>query len=132
MAAIDRAEYAAELKSHGGHNCCQSVTVALADETDMPKEQLMMISSGFRVGMGGMEATCGALIGAGMIAGLKTKGDKTIKYTKQIADQFKSSCGAMRCRDLKGIDTGEVLCPCEDCVRNAVRAYEAVMANYPG
>ena len=47
--------------------------------------------------MGGIEATFGALIGAGMIAGLKTKEEKTIKYTKQIADQFKSSCGAMRC-----------------------------------
>lgn len=85
--------------------------------------------------MGGMEATCGALIGAGMIAGLKTGGAKTLKYTKQIVEEFKKNCGAVRCRDLKGVDTGKVLCPwgkvlcpCDDCVRNAVRAYEAVMA----
>ena len=32
----------------------------------------------------------------------------------------------MTCRDLKGIGTGKVLCPCDDCVRNAVRAYEAM------
>ena len=132
MANIDRAEYAAELKSHGGYNCCQAVTAALADETDMSRDQLKMISTGFCVGMGGMEATCGALIGAGMIAGLKTEGAQTLRYTKQIAEEFKKSCGAMRCRDLKGIDTGKVLCPCDDCVRNAVRAYEKVIAQFDG
>lgn len=132
MATIDRAEYAAELKNHRGYNCCQAVTAALADETDMPKDQLKMISTSFCAGMGAMEATCGALIGAGMIAGLKTEGSKTLIYTKQIVDEFKKNSGAVRCRDLKGIDTGKVLCLCDDCVRNAVRAYETVMAKYPG
>ena len=108
------------------------MTAALADETDMPKDQLKMISTGFCAGMGAMEATCGALIGAGMIAGLKTEGSKTLIYTKQIVDEFKKNSGAVRCRDLKGIDTGKVLCLCDDCVRNAVRAYETVMAKYPG
>ena len=132
MATIDRAEYAAELKNHRGYNCCQAVTAALADETNMSKEQLKMISTGFCAGMGAMEASCGALIGAGMIAGLKTEGSRTLIYTKQILDEFKKNSGAVRCRDLKGIDAGKVLCPCDDCVRNAVRAYETVMANYPG
>ena len=108
MSTIDRAEYAAELKNYRGYNCCQAVTAALADETDMPKDQLKMI------------------------AGLKTEGSRTLIYTKQIVDEFKKNCGAVRCRDLKGIGTGKVLCPCDDCVRNAVRAYEKVMANYPG
>ena len=47
MSTIDRAEYAAELKNYRGYNCCQAVTAALADETDMPKDQLKMISTGF-------------------------------------------------------------------------------------
>ena len=47
--------------------------------------------------MGGMEATCGALIGA------------TI------------------CKDLKGKDTGVVLCECDDCIRNAIRAFDEVL-----
>ena len=29
-------------------------------------------------------------------------------------------------RELKGIGTGQVLCPCEECVRNAVLALEAL------
>ena len=49
MSTIDRAEYAAELKNYRGYNCCQAVTAALADETDMPKDQLKMISTGFCV-----------------------------------------------------------------------------------
>ena len=122
----DRAEFAAELKNHGGYNCCQAVVAALADESSLPKEQLVQIAAGFCAGMGNMEATCGALVGAGISAGLKTEGKTTLKYTKQIAEKFKEASGAMTCRDLKGIGTGKVLCPCDDCVRNAVRAYEAM------
>ena len=48
----DRAEYAAELKNHGGYNCCQAVVAALADETNLPKEQLTQIAAGFCAGMG--------------------------------------------------------------------------------
>ena len=123
----DRAEFAAELKNHGGYNCCQAVVAALADETNLPKEQLTQIAAGFCAGMGTMEATCGALVGAGIIAGLKTEGKATLKYTRQIAEKFKETSGAMTCWDLKRIGTGKVLCPCDDCVRNAVRAYEAVL-----
>lgn len=47
MTNMDRAEYAAELKNHRGYNCCQAVTCALADETDMSKDQLKIISTGF-------------------------------------------------------------------------------------
>jgi hypothetical protein len=36
--------------------------------------------------------------------------------------------GAVICKELKGIETGKVLCACEDCVKNAVHAYETVMA----
>ena len=30
--------------------------------------------------------------------------------------------GATICKDLKGVETGKVLCPCAQCVRNAVLA----------
>ena len=38
----------------------------------MPKPQ--SVAAGFCAGMGNLEATCGALIGAVMVAGLKTEG----------------------------------------------------------
>lgn len=124
----ERAEYAAQLKLSGSRNCCQAVTAALSDETGLSEEQLVQIAAGFCAGMGNMEATCGALVGAGIIAGLKTGGAGTLRKTKQISERFKELCGgAITCRELKGIDRDRVLCPCEDCVRNAVRAYGEVM-----
>ena len=33
---------------------------------------------------------------------------------------FAEKCGATICKDLKGIETGRVLCSCPECVRNAV------------
>ena len=82
---------------HNGFNCCQSVIKAMIDLADSDKEILTNAASGFAVGMGGMEATCGVLIGA------------TI------------------CKDLKGKDTGVVLCECDDCIRNAIRAFDEVL-----
>ena len=43
-----------------------------------------------------------------------------------VLRQFKALCGATVCKDLKGVDTGVVLCPCDDCVRNAVKIAEGL------
>ena len=43
--------------------------------------------------------------------------------TKQIQEEFGRRCGAIKCRDLKAITDGKPLCPCEECVRNAVLIY---------
>ena len=123
----ERADRAVELKMSGAFNCAQSVTAALADETSLTEEQLKKISAGFCAGMGNHEATCGALIGAGMIAGLKTEGNGTLKITRQIQETFRDRCGAIKCKDLKTITDGKPLCPCEECVRNAVLIYGEVM-----
>ena len=120
------AEKAVALK-HSGHNCCQAVTAALADQNDVSAQTLSQLSAGFCAGMGNMEATCGALIGAVMTAGLKTEGVRTLGAAKRISENFKARCGALSCAELKGASTGVVLCPCDDCVRNAVLAYEDVI-----
>ncbi len=123
----ERADRAVELKMSGAFNCAQSVTAALADETSLTEEQLKQISAGFCAGMGNLEATCGALIGAGMIAGLKTERNATLKITRQIQETSRDRCGAIKCKDLKTITDGKPLCPCEECVRNAVLIYGEVM-----
>lgn len=127
MTLSERAEKAVELKTSGKYNCAQSVTVALADQTNLSEEQLKQISAGFCAGMGNMEATCGALIGAGMIAGLRTEGKGTLSVTKQIQEEFAKRCGALKCKDLKAVTDGKPLCPCEECVRNAVQIYGEVV-----
>ena len=113
----------AVLNRRTGCNCCQAVLLAYADEAGLTEEQLMQLGRAFAVGMGGMEATCGALIGAGMLLGLKGGAPA---QARRLHEGFKTACGATICRELKGIGTGQVLCPCEECVRNAVLALEAL------
>lgn len=122
MTLQERREYGARLKRE--MNCCQAVVRAFADTLDLPEDKLMQLGAGFGSGMATMEGTCGALVGAIMVAGLRTEGNGTRELSRRIMPRFKELCGATVCRDLKGVDTGKVLCSCEDCVRNAVLAAE--------
>lgn len=123
MNVMELAEKAVELK-HGGYNCCQAVLTALSGETELSAQTLMQLGAGFGSGMGNMEATCGALVGAVMAAGLK---GGTIRSARQISELFQAACGAVSCGDLKGKRTGIPICPCDDCVANAVAAYAEIM-----
>ena len=123
----EAANRAVGLKQTGQCNCCQAVAVALAEETGLSEDTMKKIASGFCVGMGTMKATCGALIGAVMVAGMKLDGNGTVKYSKTMSEEFEAMSGALTCKDLKGIDTGVVICPCDQCVRNAVMSYAKVM-----
>ncbi len=127
MTLAERADKAVELKVSGGYNCSQAVTAVLVDQTDLTDEQLKHITAGFCAGMGNLEATCGALIGAGMIAGLKTEGKGTLGISRQIQESFRERCGAIKCKELKTMTDGKPLCPCEECVRNAVMIYGEIM-----
>ena len=82
--------------------------------------------------MGSMEGTCGALVGAVMAAGIALEGKSGPACAREIQTEFVFRTGALLCKDLKGKDTGVVLCPCEECVRSAVRAYDEVMHNRTG
>lgn len=105
---------------HGGYNCCQSVINAFADVLDMDIDSLNKLASGFAVGMGGMEGTCGALVGAVISAGLIMQGRGTTAAAKEMHTLFTEKSGASICKELKGRDTGVMLCSCDDCVQNAV------------
>ena len=98
MNIYERADKAAELKKNGVCNCAQAVASVLADQTDLSEEE----------------------IGAVIMAGLSQEGRGTVRTAKQMSVQFVKKTGASLCKDLKGRDTKVVLCPCEDCVRNAV------------
>lgn len=117
-------------------NCCQAVACAFAEEIGMDEATLFKIGEGFGLGMGCMDGTCGALSGAIMLAGLKnsdgnldapaTKAD-TYKISKEILNRFREKCGGTICRELKGVDTGKLLCTCPDCITNAVEVVEEVL-----
>ena len=124
---MDRKEYAVQLK-HSGYNCCQAVLCAFVDEVGMTEEELKRIGAAFGVGMGCLEATCGALIGAQILMGIKKyQGRTMLRDAAGVLRQFEGICKATLCKDLKGRDTGIVLCECDDCVRNAVTIAESMI-----
>jgi C_GCAxxG_C_C family probable redox protein len=122
MTIEERAEKAASLKASGRCNCAQAVVSVFEDKMPVDHDTLMKLTAGYGAGMGCMESTCGALIGAVMAAGILTEGQRTPMYSAKILREFEQKSGALRCKDLKGIGTGRVVCPCPDCVRNAVLA----------
>ena len=124
----ERMEYAAKRKRE--MNCCQAVLVAFADRLGKSEDELLRLGSGFGSGMATMEGTCGALVGAIIVSSLLSPDGEARNNSRAIMSRFKELCGgATICRDLKGIETGKMLCSCEDCVRNAVlSAGEALKA----
>ncbi len=113
----------AVMYKHSGSNCCQAVIKALC-ENDEGGAALIAAGAGFAVGMGTTEATCGALCGAVMAAGLKSRGAGTLGMSKNMMKEFTQLCGASTCKELKGIATGKTLCDCDSCVKNAVTVFE--------
>ena len=125
MTIEERAARAVELKA--GCNCAQAVVLSYADKLPLEEETLKKLTAGYGGGMGCMEGTCGALVGAVMVAGMLTDGQGTGRYAREILLGFRERCGATICKDLKGVETGKVLCPCTECVRNAVLAAGAAL-----
>lgn len=113
-----------------GMNCCQAVACAYCDLVDMDEVTVFRAAEAFGAGMGGMQATCGALSGAVMLAGLKnSNGDpqnpvskgSSYKLSRKLVAAFQEKNGSTVCQELKGVETGQVLRSCPGCVEDAAR-----------
>ena len=128
----DRIQLADELHRKG-FSCSQSVAVACADIVDVSEEILFRATEGFGAGMGTTDGVCGALTGGLLIAGLKNSTGNlvtpkskasTMKISKAMLISFRDKCGSIICRELKGTDTGKMLCSCPDCIKHGVEVVE--------
>lgn len=117
-------------------NCCQAVACAFAEEIGVDEQTLFKAGEGFGLGMGCMEGTCGALSGAIMLAGFKnsdgntdapTTKASTYQLSKELLKEFKEITGSTVCKELKGVETGKMLCSCPDCIRAGVEVVEKVL-----
>ena len=97
MTIEERANQAAQWKATGIYNCAQAVTQAFADQIPVEAETLKKLGAGYAAGMGCMESTCGALIGAVMAAGILTDGKGTPAVSRQLVAGFQEKCGATMC-----------------------------------
>lgn len=127
-----KAEYATQLHQKG-YNCAQAVACSFCEELGVDEETMFRISEGFGFGMGMMEM-CGALSGMAMVIGLNnsvgnlekgeaTKGS-TYKQVKEYIHRFQEKNGAYLCRELKGVETGKMLCSCPQCIMDAAELTE--------
>lgn len=117
-------------KSAGTHNCTQSVLCTYYDYTPLDEETIKQAGNCFAVGMGNMEGTCGALVGAGMVYGLATKDKvKAMRGMRQMMEKFQKRNGATQCKLLKGAGTGKPLRECADCVADASEFLEELLTN---
>ncbi len=133
---MTKADKAAALHREKNYNCCQAVVCAFAEELGVDPQILFKTAEGFGSGMGGMKGDCGALAGAVMVNGLKNSNGQldratskaaTQKISREIFDQFAARTGSPVCRELKGVDTGKVLCSCENCIRIAAEIAEETL-----
>ena len=122
------------IKRHDkGYNCAQAVACTYCDWVGVDEKTMFRITEGLGAGMGNMEGTCGAVTGAGVLAGLKNSTGniekpnskaKTYGLSREIMTQFKGQNGSVICKELKGVGTGKVLRACPDCIRDAARIVE--------
>lgn len=127
----DKQDRAVKLKQQTGdahYNCCQAVACVFTEETGLDEQTLRKLGAGFGLGMGCMEATCGALCGAEIVLGMiKFQGKPIRQDAAELHKKFTEKCGASICKELKGIETGKMLCSCDDCVYNAVGILEEIL-----
>ena len=100
----ERAAAAYELKATGKCNCSQSVVKVFQDKLPVGEDTLMKLTAGYAAGMGCMESTCGALIGAVIVAGILTDGKATPRISKVC-----TQCGACTRRGFSGLRQTAIL-----------------------
>lgn len=119
-----------------GYNCAQAVACTYCDLVGLDEQTMFRLTEGLGAGMGNMEGTCGAVAGACVLAGLaKSTGNlerpdskvETGKLSRQIMDSFLERNSAVTCKELKGMETGEMLRACPDCIRDASEFVEKLI-----
>ena len=103
-----RSNKAAELFK-SGFNCAQSVLSSFAKEAGLTEEQALKITAGFGGGMGRMQHTCGAVVGAYLIISALNGSDdatnaeareKTFGLVRKFDALFTEKHGSTNCREL--------------------------------
>jgi len=104
-----------------GKNCGQLVLLAYQEELNLPEELLLPLSAGLIEGLGTLEGSCGALVGANLVLAMKNKGNPMVRVeAAHLFQDFVERCGASICKDLRGIGKEKPLCSCEDCIKEAI------------
>lgn len=124
------------MRHEKGYNCAQAVACTYCDLVGVDEETMFKMTEALGAGMGGMQATCGAVTAACVLAGMKRstgnldKPDskaESYKLSREIVKQFLEKNQSITCKELKGVETGKVLRPCAACITDAAAIAEQVL-----
>ncbi len=124
---MNRKEQAVMLHDHG-FNCAQSVACAFCNVMGADPETTFRLAEPLGFGMGNM-GTCGAVSAMALVTGMKLSDgnlDKPAtkkqcyKMMQKLIAEFTDKNGSIICREIKGVDTGNVLRSCNGCIEDAV------------
>jgi C_GCAxxG_C_C family probable redox protein len=96
-----------------GFNCSQAVFSTFAPSLGLDEQQALRISCPFGAGMGRMQETCGAVVGAFLVFGLRygkivpedeESKERTYALVKKFSEKFRVLHGSLDCRELIGAD----------------------------
>ncbi len=124
---MNRKEQAVMLHEHG-FNCAQAVACSFCNVMGVDPETTFRLAEPLGFGMGTM-GTCGAVSAMGLVTGMKlSDGNLDKPATKKqcyhmmqkLIAAFADKNGSIVCREIKGVDTGNVLRSCNGCIEDAV------------
>lgn len=133
------AQYARDLFESSGYYCAQSVLLAIAKHQGVDSTLLPAIATGFCSGVARTSGMCGAVTGAimglGLVNGMRAPGDDRDANYRAVTTflaAFEAHFGSTNCRDLTGCDLGTaegqakfradgVMAKCLDYVEQATR-----------
>lgn len=127
---MTKVEKAMELRLKKKYNCSQCVFCAYAEDMGLDEMTAFKLIEGVGGGMGGQGKICGALTAAILVLSyMKSSGETsgkatTYKAVRSLTAGFMDRTGAANCAEIKGLDTGIVLRPCNDCIVDAIEALE--------
>ncbi len=98
-----------------GYNCAQAILSIYGIEFGLDPKTALRVSGAFGGGMARMANTCGAMVGAFMVIGLRhastdaedwDANEKTYDIVREFAEKFTTLNGSINCRELLGCDIG--------------------------
>mgnify|MGYP003303120316 CR=1 FL=1 len=123
------------LENHDkGYNCAQAVACAFADRMGKDEKEVFEIMEAFGFGMGTM-GTCGAVSAMAAVVGMaESDGDldgpkASYKAMKELTNKFIEKNSSVVCRELKGVDSGQMLRSCNGCIQDAAEIVEEYLNN---
>lgn len=119
-----------------GYNCAQAVACAFCEKLGKDEKEVFEIMEAFGFGMGTM-GTCGAVSAMAAVVGMiesdgaldspKTK-RASYKAMKGLTQKFIEKNQSVICRELKGVETKQILRSCDGCVQDAAEIIEEYLA----